>query len=536
MRRFALLYAALDDVTSTNAKTTALVDYFRDAPPADAAWALACFAGRRPKRLVRSTHLRQWAAEAAGIEAWLFEECYQQVGDLAETIALLIPEPDAAHADDRGLAAWIEETLIPLGSRTPDAQRTVLTQVWTSIGGLERFCFTKLMTGAFRVGASEKLVVKALAKIAEIDETVIAHRLMGAWEPTPEFFTALLARDTQDTDASRPYPFYLASPLEDDADALGAPSDWHIEWKWDGIRVQVVRRSGTTWLWSRGEELLDGRFPELEAATALLPEGTVIDGELLGWKNGRPLDFLQLQKRINRRAPGKKLLTDVPVRIVAYDLLEYAGDDLRAQPQHLRRAALDTLVDRLPASVPITRSPLLAAATWDDVRALRLRAREHHAEGLMLKRADAPYGVGRKRGSWWKWKVQPLSVDAVLINAQAGHGRRSGLFTDFTFGIWDGDTLVPFAKAYSGLTDAEMREVDSFIKQHTLEKFGPVRAVEPRLVFELHFEGIQRSSRHKSGIAVRFPRIARWRTDKPAAEADTLQTVRALLGPEVRDA
>jgi DNA ligase-1 len=527
MIRFAQLYAELDETTSTADKLAALERYFREAAPADAAWALAMLAGRRPRRLARSSDLRRWAAEAAGVDDWLFEECYAQVGDLAETIALLLPERDAD--DDRGLATWIEEVLLPLGELPPEAQRAALLDAWQRLGGRARFVFTKLLTGAFRVGVSGKLVIRALARVGDLEEDVVAHRLMGRWEPSPELLPRVLARETADADASRPYPFFLAYPLETEPASLGAVDEWLVEWKWDGIRAQLVKRGGRAFLWSRGEELLDGRFPELDAAAAFLPDGTVLDGEILAWRDDAPLPFLDLQKRINRRAPGRKLLAEVPARLVAYDLLELAGTDLRARAMVERRRELEALLATVPASLPVALSPRVAVADWDAVAAARRTARERHAEGLMLKRGDSAYGVGRRRGDWWKWKVQPLAVDAVLLYAQAGHGRRAGLCTDYTFGVWDGGTLVPFAKAYSGLTDDELRRVDAFIKAHTLEKFGPVRTVEPRLVFELHFEGLQRSTRHKSGIAVRFPRIARWRTDKPPEEADTLETVKALL-------
>jgi len=304
-----------------------------------------------------------------------------------------------------------------------------------------------------------------------------------------------------------------------------------VEWKWDGIRAQLIRRTGRTFLWSGGDELLSGRFPEVEEAAALLPEGTVIDGELLPWTGGAPLPFAQMQRRIGRKALGRKILSEVPVVLVAYDLLEERGDDLRALPFAERRARLAVLLAATPSAGRLMLSPAVAVQSWPDVERARARARESGAEGLMLKRRNSAYGAGRRRGDWWKWKVEPHSVDAVLIYAQPGSGRRAGLYTDYTFGIWDGDRLVPFAKAYTGLTDDEIRQVDAFIRRHTIEKFGPVRTVKPELVFELAFEGIQRSSRHKSGIAVRFPRMARWRTDKRPEEADTLATVQALAEP-----
>lgn len=527
MREFAALYDAIDATTATNEKVAALVAFFGSAPVADAAWAAAFLLGRRPKRLVKAPDLRAWAAEAAGVPMWLFEECYAQAGDLAEAITLLVPESNAR--DDASLAWWVEERLLPLGQTAPDAQRASLLDAWGRLGGTGRFVFNKLITGAFRVGVSDGLVVRALAQMSGVPADTIAHRLMGQWEPSAAWFTQLVQTETTDADWSRPYPFFLAYPLEAPPESLGDVRAWQIEWKWDGIRCQLIRRRGRTFLWSRGEELLAGRFPEVEACAAWLPDGTVLDGELLAWRDGQPLPFTELQKRINRKTVGKKLLADVPCHLMVYDCLEVGGADVRALTMQERRAHAAAVVRALPSGATIGLSPIVDVNAWDAVAAARTDARAQQSEGLMLKRLASPYGVGRKVGDWWKWKVNPLTVDAVLVYAQAGHGRRAGLFTDYTFAIWDGDALVPFAKAYSGLTDAEIREVDRFVKANTLEKFGPVRTVRPELVFELAFEGIQRSTRHKSGLAVRFPRIARWRPDKPAAEADTIETVRALL-------
>jgi len=527
MREFARLFSAVDETTATNEKVAALVAFFRSAPAADAAWAVHFLSGRRPKRLVESRKLAAWASSEAGLPEWLFEESYQAVGDLAETITLILP--DHATSSELPLSYWVEERLLPLRGEDEDVQREVMVRSWRELGRRERFVWNKLITGGFRVGASQRLVIRALAQVSGVREEVIAHRLMGAWEPTPEFFQRLVAPDTHDADVSRPYPFLLAYPLEGEPTSLGAANEWVAEWKWDGIRAQLIRRAGTTFLWSRGEELLAGRFPEVEEIGALLPEGTVIDGELLSWAGGKPLPFAQLQRRIGRKTLGRKILDDVPTVLIAYDLLEHAGQDIRSVPLSRRRELLSSLVAAVPSSGRLLLSPALPFLTWDELAANRPGAREIGAEGLMLKRLSSPYGVGRRRGDWWKWKVDPLSVDAVLIYAQAGSGKRAGLFTDYTFGIWQGDHLVPFAKAYSGLTDEEIRKVDQFIRRNTLEKFGPVRTVKPELVFELHFEGIQPSTRHKSGIAVRFPRMARWRTDKKAEEADTIETVRSLL-------
>ncbi len=530
MRRFAALYDAIDASTATTDKVAALVAYFRDAPAADAAWATSFLLGRRPKRLVRAPDLRAWAAEAAGISDWLFEECYDQVGDLAETIALLVP--DQPYSDEQSLAWWVESGLLPLQTASPEMQRADLLSAWQRLQGTSRFLFNKLLTGAFRVGVSDGLVVRALSQVSDLSKETLAHRLMGQWEATPEWFAQLMGTETTDADWSRPYPFFLAHAVDGDPDALGDVSEWQAEWKWDGIRAQIVRRRGRTLIWSRGEELLSGRFPEVEAATEWLPDGTVLDGELLAWRDGKPLPFTELQRRINRKTVGKKLLTDVPVHLLVYDCLEVDGDDVRSHSLDERRAQLELIIASLPAGASIGLSPSLVATSWEELHLARANARDAVAEGLMLKRRSASYGVGRKVGDWYKWKVSPLTIDAVLVYAQAGHGRRAGLFTDYTFAVWDGDKLVSIAKAYSGLTDAEIRDVDRFVRQHTIEKFGPVRTVQPELVFELAFEGIQLSSRHKSGIAVRFPRIARWRKDKPASEADSLESVKALLASQ----
>jgi DNA ligase-1 len=535
VKAFARLFAAIDETTATNEKIAALVEYFRSAPPSDAVWAVHFLTGRRPKRLVGSRKLATWAADEAEVPGWLFEESYHAVGDLAETITLILPETGASS--ELPLSHWVEDRLLRLRGEGDDVQREVMLRSWRELDRRERFVWNKLITGSFRVGASQRLVIRALGEMSGVAEGVIAHRLMGAWDPTPEFFERLIAPDTRDADVSRPYPFFLAHPLEGAPSDLGEPGDWIAEWKWDGIRAQLIRRAGRTFLWSRGEELLAGRFPEVEEIGALLPEGTVIDGELLPWVDGGPLPFTQLQRRIGRKNLGRKILDEVPAVLVAYDLLEDGSADIRSQPLSERRRRLAVLLESVPSSGQgrLVLSAAVPVTSWDAAADARRAARDVGAEGLMLKRLSSEYGVGRRRGDWWKWKVDPLTVDAVLIYAQPGSGKRAGLFTDYTFGIWEGNHLVPFAKAYSGLTDEEIKKVDAFVRRNTLEKFGPVRTVKPELVFELHFEGIQRSSRHKSGIAVRFPRMARWRTEKKAEDADTIETVRALLNNPAAD-
>ena len=573
MQRFAALYAALDASTSTRHKRDVLTDYLRAAPAEDAAWAVYFLAGGRPRRSVPARTLRAAVCAAAAIPDWLFEECYQAVGDLAETIAHLLP---AAQAHDAaGLAQWMHEHLLPLRDAPADEVAARLHACWARLDPSGRYVMNKLITGGFRVGVSRQTVTRALGAAFGIDERIVARRMIGYADakvlPDAQRFRALVAAvdgDTAHHDPALPYPFLLAHPLLELPHALGAVDDWLVEWKWDGIRAQLVRRAGTAWLWSRGEELVTERFPELAAAAAALPDGVVLDGEVLAWDHAaqRPKPFATLQTRVARRTLSARVLRDAPAVFVAYDLLEQEGVDLRARPQAERRDALEALM-RAHAGPQLRLSPQLAVPDWDAVHALRTSARAADAEGLMLKRRSAAYGAGRVKtapaGDWWKWKVDPYTIDAVLIYAQRGHGRRASLYTDFTFAVWaedgldgggdaerDGpDTersgpdaersgpgagtthrrLVPFAKAYSGLTDAELAAVDAVVRRTTIEKFGPVRSVRPTLVFELGFEGIQPSPRHRSGIAVRFPRILRWRTDKGIDAADTLDTLRAML-------
>ena len=524
MKQFAELYRCLDETTKTSRKIDCLRAYFQAADPADAAWAVYFLSGRKPKRLIRTTELKQWCVEEAAISPWLFDECHEAVGDLAETIALLLPAPE--HSSDIPLHTLVEE-LLSLSQLGHDQQRESLLQSWRRMDRNQRLVWNKLLTGAFRVGVSQTLVVRALAEVAGVTAADVSHRLMGTWSPTADFFQSLTASETSDADLTRPYPFCLAHPLEGPPAALGDLSDWQVEWKWDGIRAQLIRRNGLVSVWSRGEELITERFPELGPAAAKLPDGVALDGEIVAWKDGSVAPFSLLQRRIGRKTLSKKMLETAPARFIAFDLLELEAVDIRKLPLIERRAQLERLLS--DANTDIILSPLESADSWEDLALRRDQSRERHVEGLMLKSRNSPYGVGRVTGMWWKWKVDPYSVDAVLIYAQLGHGRRASLYTDYTFGVWDDGKLVPFAKAYSGLTDEEIREVDRFVRQNTLERFGPVRHVTPTLVFEIGFENIQLSTRHKSGIAVRFPRMLRWRQDKPAREADSLETIRALL-------
>ena len=527
MKSFADLYAELDSTTRTNEKIDALTRYFRAADPADVAWAVHFLIGRRPKRLIEIRKLVGWAIDEAGVPDWLFGESHAAVGDLAETISLLLPAPAASTTDS--LSYWVEERLLPMKNWDDSLREQSLKQAWREMNERERFVWNKLITGEFRIGVSQSLVVRALSQASGVDANVLSHRLMGNWDPTADFARSVLAKESDDADVSRPYPFCLAYPLEGEVEELGEIVGWQAEWKWDGIRSQLIRRKSRTFIWSRGEDLVTERFPELEKLGGLLPDGIVIDGEIMPWKDGRPMEFARLQRRIGRKVLGPKILGDVPVVLMAYDLLEFETEDIREHPLEWRRERLAELVRRTEHSRAIVLSECVKAASWQELRELRGESRQRRVEGFMLKRLGSPYRVGRRRGDWWKWKIQPYSIDAVLIYAQPGSGRRASLFTDYTFAVWDGGELVPFAKAYSGLTDEEIRQVDAFVRHNTIEKFGPVRRVKPELVFELAFEGIQASPRHRSGIAVRFPRIARWRLDKPAAEADSLDTLRSIL-------
>jgi DNA ligase-1 len=527
MKRFAQLYDDIDRTTSTNAKVAAMAAYFSTAPHADAAWAVFFLTGRRLKRLISYAAISDWALAATSLEPWLLQECYSVVGDGAETVALVLDQlPRGEPEADLSLAEWVEGRILSLRQADPMTQQARVTTWWRPLDRLQRFVLLKLVTGELRVGVSQTLVVRALSQASGLPVTTIAARLMGEWSATGEWFAALLSPEQTDDDRSRPFPFYLASPLDDDPVSLGEPSAWVIEWKWDGIRAQLVRRAGTVHLWSRGEELITHRFPEIAAAATRLPEGTVLDGEVLAFRDGAPLPFSALQQRIGRQKQVAQMVRAVPVVFMAYDILEDEGQDVRMLALEERRARL---IARLPAEGVLRVSPTVEAPSWEALAAHRADSRARAVEGLMLKRRTSPYGVGRKRGDWWKWKIDPYTIDAVLIYAQPGSGRRASLLTDYTFGVWDQGELVPIAKAYSGLSNDEIDEMDKWIRRHTRERFGPVRHVEPTHVFELGFEGIARSGRHRAGIAVRFPRMLRWRRDKKPEEADTLDNVRRLL-------
>ncbi|MTI22012.1 ATP-dependent DNA ligase [Fulvivirga sp. RKSG066] len=525
MKHFSTLFTQLDQTTKTLVKVQALVDFFTEADDEDKIWAIAILSHRRPKRTVKTKELREWAAELANLPNWLFEESYHVVGDLAETIALSLPV--AENLEEKSLSYWIS-SLRELKDKSDEERKEAVVNAWMSMGTTERYIFNKIITGGFRMGVSQKLMTRALAKHTGIEESMLAHRLMGNWSPDSTDYENLILSKDPGEDKSRPYPFYLAYALEDGPEGLGKPEEWIVERKWDGIRGQIIVRGGEIYVWSRGEELVTDKYPEYEPLKEKLPDGTVLDGEILPFKDGSPLPFNLLQTRIGRKNLSKNILQKAPVVFKSYDVLEWKGEDIREKPFKERREILERLVVNTEADA-LHISEVVHFEKWQQLDKEREDSRQYASEGLMVKRADSTYQSGRKKGDWWKWKVEPLTVDAVMIYAMRGHGRRANLYTDYTFAVWDGEQLVPFTKAYSGLTDKEINEVDRYVKRNTIDRFGPVRSVTPELVFEIAFEGINKSTRHKSGIALRFPRIKRWRKDKPKEEANTLEDLHQLL-------
>lgn len=525
---FSELVQILGTSTKTTAKLDALSHYFATANDKDKVWVIALFSGRKPKRAVNTRQLIDWAIELAKLPGWLFGESYHSVGDLAETIALLLP--DTQHEptqDDKPLHYYIDK-LREIEKQDEAIKKSFILDSWNGMDRNEKFLFNKIITGAFRIGVSQKMIVNALAKLTSLEASVIAHRISGNWDPSTITFQELLSDDVSIIDYSKPYPFYLAYALDEDPKTLGDPNDWQVEWKWDGIRGQVIKRNNELFVWSRGEELMTDKFPEYNVLKDLLPDGVVIDGEIIPSIDKKPLPFALLQTRIGRKNITKKQLLEAPITFFAYDLLEYNGEDWRSRSLTERRQQLQNIIEPLQTSI-IILSPVVEFKAWDELEEMRKTSREMGAEGFMIKRKSSTYQVGRKVGDWWKWKIEPLVIDCVMIYAEKGSGRRSDLYTAYTFAVRDGDKLVAFTRAYSGLTDKEFAQVDSFVKRNAIEKFGPVRTVKPELVFEIAFEGIAASNRHKSGVALRFPRINRWRKDKSVNEINTLEDLKKML-------
>lgn len=530
MKDFAALFRNLEDSNRTNDKIKSLVQYFEKSSDLDVLWAVSLLLGKRPRRPVKTTLMRAWATELANIPEWLFEASYENVGDLGETLALILPQKQISNNDNNSLRFWIEDIILPLRDMDEEEQKEKVIWAWKNLNKDEKLLFNKLIGGSFRIGVSDKITIKALSKFLNQNENVLSHKLMGDWQPNLEFYQGLKKSELLEN-ISQPYPFCLAYAIEESI--MESPANnWFFEWKWDGIRAQFIHRNGEFFIWSRGEELISDRFPELANSDFFKNKNFVVDGEILVWKDNSPGSFQDLQQRIGRKNPTAAWLKKVPIRFMVYDILEFEGEDLRNKTLRERRSFLNQLFLGRFFPELFKLSELFEFHDWDSAKKWREGSREAKSEGLMIKKKDSPYHIGRKKGDWWKWKLDPFTIDAVLIYAQKGSGRRAGLYTDYTFGVWESGKLLPVAKAYSGLSDAEIKEVDAFIKAHTLEKFGPVRTVKPELVFEIAFEGIQLSTRHKTGIAVRFPRISRWRKDKKVEEADHLEGVKSLLNSQ----
>ncbi|MBQ0151767.1 MAG: ATP-dependent DNA ligase [Chryseobacterium sp.] len=525
MKHFAELINAIESSNKTTAKIEAILDYLGKAPEDDKVWFVALFTGKRPKRNVNTTHMKEWALDITGLPFWLFQESYSAVGDLGETLSLILPPP--SHSIEKTLTEWMTE-IIGLKSKTDEEKKEFVLYCWDGLDYTERLIFNKLLGGSFRIGVSSKTLINALTKYSGQEASALMHSLMGKWVPGEITFHELISAEKVNTDNSRPYPFCLAYPLEKDLDDLGLPNEWQIEHKWDGIRGQIIRRNDEVFIWSRGEELVTEQFPEIKETVQAMTGNFVIDGEILAVKDNVVLNFNELQKRLNRKNLTKKMLSEIPVEVFAYDMLELEGIDLREQPIAKRRELLEKLIStNNPDKIKL--SEVISFENWEDLGKIREKSRDLNSEGLMLKQKNSHYHAGRKKGDWWKWKLDPLTIDAVLIYAQKGSGRRSAYYTDYSFAVKNGDALVTIAKAYSGLTDKEIMEVSKFVNKNAIEKFGPVRTVKPELVFEIAFEGIGFSSRHKSGVALRFPRILRWRKDKTVAEIDELEEIKKLI-------
>ena len=525
MKDFATLINALDSTNKTSLKQEAIAHFLQVASSQDKLWFLALFTGKKPKRNVNSSFMKIWAMEVAQIPEWLFVESYSSVGDLGETISLLLPPPQ--EKIELSLSEWMQK-IIDLKDKTEEEKKEFVLKAWKSLDYIERFIFNKLLGGSFRIGVSSKTLINTLAKFYDLDASVVTHSIMGHWNPQEVDFDGLIKGDYTDTHLSKPYPFCLAYALEKDLEDLGDANNWLVEYKWDGIRGQFIKRNHEVFIWSRGEELVTDQFPEIKEELLKWSGNFVIDGEILAFKDDKVLNFNELQKRLNRKNLSKKMLEEIPIVVFTYDLLEWEKQDFRTKPMKERRLKLEELLENNP-SEKIIISEKINFQDWQQLPKIRENARDINSEGLMLKNLHSPYHTGRKKGDWWKWKIDPLTIDAVLIYAQKGSGRRSGFYTDYTFAVKKDDKLVTIAKAYSGLTDAEIQEVSKFISRNVVEKFGPVRTVKPELVFEIAFEGIGFSSRHKSGVALRFPRILRWRKDKKATDIDDIEDIKKLI-------
>jgi DNA ligase-1 len=531
MKNFAALFHDLDSMTKTNDRLDRLVTYFENTCHEDSIWVCWFLAGNRIKGAIKTGELRSFLSEKVNLPLWLIEECHDRVGDLAETVSLLAGSDSGNKS--LGLNKIIREFLLPLRAMDTEERKTTLYRAWDQLSMDEMLPFHKLLTGGFRMGVSKGNLCKALARVGKVEPAVIAQRLSGNWTCDDLTMEGILDPPDEGKDGMyRPFPFCLASPLQEKATSLGEVEDWQVEWKWDGIRAQLLTTGGGGgMLWSRGEESIDESFPEVLECIPYLPPGLCMDGEILAWGREGLRSFSRLQKRLGRKNPGPSIQRKEPVRFQAYDLLRVDGKDLRSLPMGERRKKLEDLLNKMPGHLPLGISPLVQEKSWDDLEIRRKESRDRGVEGFMLKRKDSKYESGRVKGAWFKWKVDPFLADMVVVSAQLGHGKRANLYSDYSLAVWDeSGRLVTVAKAYSGLSNEEIEEVDKFVRKNITGKFGPVRGVNPSLVFEIAFEGAQSSGRHKSGVALRFPRIHRWRKDKKIEEADTLEMIRGYAG------
>lgn len=538
MKDFASLIAQIDQTNSTNDKVQLMVDYFKSHDSATNAWAIFILMGKQKKRILTSARLRKVINQISDVPTWLMEECYSAVGDTAEMIALISESLLAKNKDENDinheftLVEWMEKKLPPLAKLPEPELAQQLENWWRSFSQQQIFVLNKVLTGAMRIGVSELLVFKALSIALEVDRSLLATRLMGEFEPTAETFESLSIEPTgNESDPARgliPLPFCLASPIVNPSESLEDAKDWLVEWKWDGIRAQIHKQGDQVEIWSRGEDRITKSFPDIVNALVETDFTGVLDGEIVAGDWALPSPFQQLQVRLNKKNPTAKFISENKISFIAYDLLVDKTQDIRTSTLLERRKSLKDVMTSLPSSF-FGLSKHIEGDDWTELAQERDAARLKGAEGFMLKKLSSQYVGGRKRGIWFKWKLEPLTIDTILTAAQPGTGKRASLYTDYTFSIWKDEVLVPIAKAYSGLDDKEIRSLDSWIRRNTLERFGPVRTLKPEKVFEIGFEGVAESRRHKSGYALRFPRILRERADKDAANANKVEDVAEIL-------
>jgi len=540
LNNFSELFLNLDSSNSTNNKIEVLKNYFLSNDPIDNSWAIYLLTGKSNKRFISGRYLKNLFSELYEYPVWLIDTCYLKVGDSAEVITLLLKNKSTSRKKvllNISLNELLSKTIPDLSKLNDEEKNFKIKNMWETLPEDNHLIFNKILTGTFRVGVSIGLITKSISKLINIDEEIISHRLMGNFEPSIDSYEFLINKNINLQELnSKPFPFLLANTIEDKI-FKHSINDFQFEWKYDGIRMQLIKRSGNVSLWTRGQELVNDSFPELVDKMSHIKDDFVLDGELLVWnfKEQIAFDFSLLQKRINRKSPTRSIQIKYPIIFIAYDLLEINGRDIREIKLENRRIELEKYFSKWHNKTENNISAifkicnLIFPKDWPDALNYKEKSRENNTEGLIIKKKTSIYSSGRKRGIWWKYKVDPMQLDAVLIYAKGGSGRRAGLYTDYSFALWKDKELIKFASAYSGLTNIEIKELDKWIRKNTIEKFGPVRSLKPEMVFEISFEKIQISKRHKSGIAVRFPRITKWRKDKKINDADSLENAYELM-------